>query len=101
MGEFRLRHPALLKAGVDVVGVSTDGEETLARFRAENELPFVLVSDRGSRIARAYRASWPLIGIARRVTYLVGRDRRVRMAFHSERNVRAHPARVLQEASGG
>ena len=86
---------------MDVVGVSTDSEETLARFRAENELPFVLVSDRGGRIARAYRASWPLIGMARRVTYLVGRDRRVRMAFHSERNVRAHPARVLQEAAGG
>jgi thioredoxin-dependent peroxiredoxin len=85
---------------VDVVGVSTDSAETLARFRKEHDLPFALVSDRGSRIARAYRASWPLIGLARRVTYLVGRDRRVRLAFRSERDVRAHPARVLEAAGG-
>ena len=86
---------------MDVVGVSTDSAETLARFRAEHDLPFPLVSDRGSKIARAYRASWPLIGLARRVTYLVGRDRRVRLAFRSERDPRAHPARVLREAAGG
>jgi hypothetical protein len=34
------------------------------------------------------------------VTYLVGRDRKVRMAFHSERNVTAHPERVLREVAG-
>jgi peroxiredoxin len=85
---------------VEVVGVSTDSEETLARFRQERELPFPLVSDAGGRVARAYKVRWPLLGLARRVTYLVGRDRKVRMAFHSERNVTAHPERVLREVTG-
>jgi peroxiredoxin len=85
---------------VEVVGVSRDDAETLERFRQDRELPFPLVSDASGEIARAYRVRWPIIGLARRVTYLVGRDRRVRLAFHRERDVRAHPARVLQEARG-
>jgi peroxiredoxin len=85
---------------VEVVGVSTDSAETLARFRRERDLPFALVSDAGGGIARAYRVRWPIIGVARRVTYLLGRDARVRFAFHSERHPDAHPARVLRAAAG-
>ena len=82
-----------------MVGISRDPPETLDRFRREHVLPFPLVSDASGQIARAYRARWPLVGLARRVTYLVGRDRKVRLAFHSERDVKAHPDRVLQEAA--
>jgi thioredoxin-dependent peroxiredoxin len=94
-------YPALQEAGVEVVGISTDGPETLDRFRRERELPFALVSDASGKIARAYGARWPILGLARRVTYLVGRDRRVRLAFRSERDFTAHPERVLREATGG
>jgi peroxiredoxin Q/BCP len=90
----------LKKAGVEVVGISTDSAEVLDRFRAERELPFPLVADASGRIASAYGARWPIIGRARRVTYLVGRDRKVRLAFHSERDVTAHPDRVLEAAGG-
>jgi peroxiredoxin len=86
---------------VEVVGISTDSPETLARFRRERDLPFALVSDESREIARAYHARWPVIGLARRVTYLVGRDRAVRLAFHSERDFKAHPDRVLRVAAGG
>ena len=86
---------------MEVVGISTDGAETLDRFRRERELPFALVSDAAGRIARAYGARWPILGLARRVTYLVGRDRRVRLAFRSERDFTAHPDRVLREATAG
>jgi peroxiredoxin Q/BCP len=85
---------------VEVVGVSRDDVETLERFRKDRELPFPLVSDATGAISRAYRVRWPILGLARRVTFLVGRDRRIRLAFHSERDPRAHPARVLQEAGG-
>jgi peroxiredoxin len=84
-----------------VVGVSTDDPATLQRFHQEQDLPYPLVSDAAGEIARAYRARWPIVRLARRVTYLIGRDRKVRLAFRSERNVRAHPERVLQEAARG
>lgn len=81
--------------------MSTDGAEKLERFRQERDLPFALVSDGSGAIARAYRARWPIVAVARRVTYLVGRDRRVRLAFHSERRFAEHAAHVLREASAG
>jgi thioredoxin-dependent peroxiredoxin len=90
---------ALKKAGIEVIGVSTDPAATLQRFREERGLPYALVSDAGGSITRAYRARWPIIGLARRVTYLIGRDRKIRLAFRSERDFTAHPERVLREAA--
>ena len=78
--------------------MSTDDAETLQRFRDEYDLPFALASDRDGAIARAYRVRWPIVGLARRVTYLVGRDRTIRVAFASERDFKAHPQRVLEAA---
>jgi len=37
-----------------VVGVSPDPPERLARFRAKNDLPFVLLSDRDHGVAETY-----------------------------------------------
>jgi len=37
-----------------------------------------------------YRVRWPFVGIAQRVTYLVGRNHKVRLAFHSELDAEAH-----------
>ena len=82
-----------------MVGVSTDPQDVLDRFRAERTLPFALVADPSARIAGDYRARWPLIRVARRVTYLVGRDRTIRLAFRSERKVAAHAAKVLEAAA--
>jgi peroxiredoxin len=35
-----------------------------------------------------------LIGLAKRITYVVGKDRTVQMAFHSERDPAAHAEEV-------
>ena len=79
--------------------MSTDDAARLERFREEHGLPYALVSDASGEITRAYRVRWPIIGLARRVTYLIGPDRKVQLAFHSERDFKAHPERVLQEAA--
>jgi len=42
--------------------------------------------------------SWPLIGRSKRVTYLIGRDRRVRLAFHDELNMDEHAAQACAAA---
>lgn len=83
---------------MEVVGISTDPQDVLDRFRAERKLPFALVADPTARIAGDYGARWPIIKVARRVTYLVGRDRKVHLAFRSERDVAVHAAKVLEAA---
>lgn len=54
--DFRDRHPALRKAGYEIVGVSPDPPEVLAEFRREHGLPFPLLSDPDHAIAEAYGA---------------------------------------------
>ena len=42
--------------------------------------------------------SWPLIGLNRRVTYLVARNRQIRLAFHSELKAESHVEQACSAA---
>ena len=74
------------------MGVSIDSQETNDRFAKSLELPYLLVGDPDGEILRAYQVSWPIVGLARRVSYRVGRDRRVETAYHSELDAESHVA---------
>jgi thioredoxin-dependent peroxiredoxin len=82
-----------------VVGVSRDPQETSDRFRESLSLPFPLVGDPDETILRAYKVRWPILGLARRVTYLVAKNRAVRLAFHSEFNIDAHVSKTCEALS--
>ena len=73
-----------------VVGVSSDDQEVADRFRESLDLPFPLVGDRKATIISLYDVKWPLIRLASRVTYLVGKDRRIRTAHKSARDIESH-----------
>jgi thioredoxin-dependent peroxiredoxin len=79
-----------------VVGISRDDQATNDRFRESLGLPYPLVGDAEGRICGAYHVNWPLIGKAKRVTYLVGRDQRIRLAFHDEFKMHAHAAKACE-----
>ena len=76
------------------MGVSCDRPEISRRFRASLNLPYPLVADPAGTVARAYRARWPLLGLARRVTYLIDHEGRVKLAFRSEFDADAHVERI-------
>jgi len=46
----------LRAAGITVIGISPDSPKTLAKFRSDNQLPFVLASDPDRSVAKAYGA---------------------------------------------
>jgi peroxiredoxin Q/BCP len=81
-----------------VIGVSRDPQDVVDRFRASLDLPYPLVGDPGGTICRAYKARWPLIGKAKRITYVIGRDRRIRTAYRDELRMSAHAARACAAA---
>jgi peroxiredoxin len=83
---------------VEVVGVSADDAERSRKFAEELDLTYPLVADPKGRVLRDYGVRWPVVGLAQRTTFVVGRDRKVRMAFHSERDVEAHLTRASVEA---
>ena len=76
--------------------MSRDSQETNDRFRESLRLPYSLVGDPEQRIVRAYDVRWPILGMVQRVTYVVGRNRKVRLAFHSELDMDAHSARACR-----
>jgi peroxiredoxin len=84
-----------------VIGVSRDTQEKNDRFAESLGLPYPLVGDPRGAITRAYGVAWPLLGLARRVTYLIRADRRVQQVFHSEFKVAAHAAQVCVRAERG
>ena len=84
-----------------MIGISSDTQQASDRFRESLGLPFTLLGDPEGRVLRAYDVRWPLIGRAQRVTYLIGRDRRIRMAVHDEFRVDEHVRRAGEALAAG
>lgn len=90
---FRDAASELAAAGVRVVGVSPQGVESKARFKAKHRLTFTLLADADGSVAKAYRArGW--FGVlpfgTRRVTYVVSTDGRIAAAHASGMSARSH-----------
>ncbi len=77
---FRDAYAKLDAAGVLVFGVSKDSRASHAAFAKEHSLPFYLTADESGAVLKAYGVGSTL-GMASRVTFLVGRDNRVLKVF--------------------
>lgn len=71
---LRDRMGELQKAGVAVVGVSFDNAESHRKFIAEHQLNFPLLADTDGKIADQFSARIPGQKMARRVSFLIGKD---------------------------
>jgi peroxiredoxin len=94
----------LREAGYAIVGVSADTQERNDAFAKSLGLDYPLVGDPRGEILRAYGARWPVLGLARRVSYVIGSDGRVMSAFQSERDPEAHvqeACRVIPSSTRG
>jgi peroxiredoxin len=76
--------------------VSADDQATQDRFAKSLELPFPLVGDPEGRVREAYGVKWPLIGLARRVTFVIGKNQRIRLVHKAERDVDSHVTQACQ-----
>lgn len=97
-------HGELAAAGITVIGVSPQGKSMHDRFKNMHRLPFHLMADAGLKVTRAYK-SMGMFGLpiplgVRRVTYLIGTDRRVQDRATGELGIAAH-ARMIRAATSG
>lgn len=74
---FAERYPQLQQRGVEVIGVSVDSSETQAGFAQKCGSQFPMVGDASKEIAKAYGVLG-ILGVAKRVTFLLDRDLRIR-----------------------
>jgi len=94
---FRDAYAELQREGLVIIGVSFDSPETNAEFARQEEFPFSLLSDTSKSLAIDVGAAdsasqW----MARRVSYLVGPDGVVWVAYDSV-DPRGHAEQVLAD----
>ena len=100
--DFRDSLASLQKAGYEVVGISPDSPEKLAKFRDRDAITFPLVSDPDRSVLTAYGAYGEKQNYGRTVqgvirsTFVIGEDGRIEKAMY---NVKAtgHVAKLRRE----
>lgn len=92
---FRDNFAELELAGATVVGVSTDDHATQCSFAESLRAPFPMIGDADKKISNAYGVLWPIIGLPRRVTFIVNPLRTIDAVFEHNVQIARHRDDVL------
>ncbi len=96
--EFRDHFAEFRGYDIDIVGISRDSVATHQKFIQQHQLPFQLLADEQGKVARLYDAIVPLIGMTKRVTYLLDAQQRItgvyEAMFESAGHIRAMIAKL-------
>jgi peroxiredoxin Q/BCP len=87
---FRDAESELAAEGARVVGVSADSGDSHARFATKHRVGFTLLSDPEKALQKAFGARQLLGLLAKRVTYVIDRNKTVRGVFHHELSAEKH-----------
>ncbi len=68
---------------ITVVGISQDTLESHHKFKETHQLPFELLADPGGKVSKLYGARIPLLGMTKRITYLLDGEHRVVAAYEN------------------
>jgi peroxiredoxin len=60
-----------------VIAVSGDDADTAKKFRDSLKAPYSFVSDEKGTLMKAYDVKYPLVTVAKRVTFVIGTGRKV------------------------
>ncbi len=90
---------AIKAAGAVILGVSADTSQSHKAFAEKYHLPFSILADPDHRIIEAYGVKMPVVGIAKRVTFLIDRKGTVRKVITDTRT-KDHDQQVLALLKG-
>ncbi len=92
---FRDSMEVFRSAGVDVVGISTQSPESHKAFAEHHGLNFRLLADDDKQVSRLY-GTLGVLGLSRRVTYIVDPEGFIAEAYRSEVRPKSHVERVRE-----
>ena len=75
---FRDSVSVIRKEGAEVFGISSDEVTKLAAFHKEHKLTFLLLSDPNSKTISEYGVKMPIVGMAKRWTFIVDPELKIR-----------------------
>jgi thioredoxin-dependent peroxiredoxin len=93
---FRDGYDAFVRAGAEVVGVSSDDGDSHDAFARKYRLPFRLLSDPGGAARKAFGIKKTLGLLPGRATFVIGRDGTILHAFDSQFEPLRHVREALQ-----
>ena len=92
---FRDSYPEIQKHGAEVIGVSTDDHLTQCDFASSTQASFPMIGDKNKDICRKFGVLWPILGMSKRVTFVVDAEGVIKGVFAHELRVEQHIADVL------
>jgi peroxiredoxin Q/BCP len=89
-------HGELVAAGLQVAGISPQGQESHQRFAEKHQLPFLLLSDVEKEVIVDYGVNGPLGFGVRRATFLIDQDGIIRDAVLADLRIGQHEEFIRQ-----
>ncbi len=94
---FRDEYSKLKALNTVILGVSTQGQNSHLEFKKKHKLPFDLLVDKRGKLAESFGVgSFPLIGLIRRESVLIGPDQKI-VKIYTDVNPLTHTQEVLED----
>jgi peroxiredoxin Q/BCP len=93
---FRDAHQDFDAAGATVVGISSDGAASHEAFARKQRLNYLLLSDPGGKVRKAYGIPKTMGILDGRATFVIDRSGVVRMAYAAQLIAEGHTERALE-----
>lgn len=91
---FRDHYYEFQNAGTEILGISSDNNTSHLKFASKHKLPFILLSDMGSKVRKLYNIPNSFLFIPGRVTFVIDKLGIIRYIFNSQLQADKH----VQEA---
>jgi peroxiredoxin Q/BCP len=93
---FRDSYEDFVKAGAEVIGVSSDTVESHRAFSTRHRLPFPIISDRDRSLRKLYGVPNTLGFLPGRVTFVIDRQGIIRLVFSALLAAEPHVRKALE-----
>ncbi|MBX3026381.1 peroxiredoxin [bacterium] len=87
---FRDQYTAFTDVGAEVIGISSDSQQSHKQFAEKYRLPFPLLADVGGEVRRQFKVPKSLGLLPGRVTFVIDKQGVIRHVFNSQLNATKH-----------
>lgn len=94
---FRDEFSVFEGVNITIIGISKDTVETHHKFKAQYNLPFELLADTKGTVAKLYKASMPIIGVTKRITYLLDANHKITAIYDGLFEAQEHVSKMVSE----
>ena len=92
---FRDQIGAFKELDAEVIGISSQGVESHRSFSTHHNLPYILLSDLDNSVKRLYGISSTLGIVPKRVTFVIGKEGKIKYTFSSQLQPAKHAKQAL------